>query len=142
MTWTKFFGWCVAASVMLALLNFSLKQINREYGRMLSAWDPGFAGRYKTFMRFMVKNHRFFGMSAIGVFAVHFGSVWLSGTLSVTGAITGMTLLAAASLGGYGFYINRNYRAVWLTAHRGSAFLLAVCMVVHIMDRIFLFVRL
>jgi len=142
MTWTKFFGWCVAASVMLALLNFSLKQINREYGRMLSAWDPGFAGRYKSFMRFMVKNHRFFGMSAIGVFAVHFGSAWLSGALSATGAITGTTLVAAASLGGYGFYVNRDYRAVWLHVHRGAALLLSACMVVHIMDRIFLFVRL
>lgn len=142
MTWTRFFGIWVVASVFLALLNFILKQISREYGKMLTERDPVFAGQYKAFMRFMVKNHRFFGMAAFILLMVHFSSAYLSGSRSLTGVITGAMLVILVSLGGYGFYVNRDYRAVWLQAHRGAAFLLAVSAIVHIIDRIVLTIRL
>jgi hypothetical protein len=132
MSLTETLGWCAALAAAAALMNFLLKQVSREYVKNISAANPAFASSYRTFMQFMIRNHRFFGMAAGALFAVHVGVVLSSGVSSLTGIVAGILLLTVSGLGAYGFYIRKNPRGKWIHAHRGVAFLLTMAAIAHI----------
>ncbi|HPO33465.1 MAG TPA: hypothetical protein PLI32_08955, partial [Deltaproteobacteria bacterium] len=83
-------------------------------------------------MRFMVRNHRYFGIAAGLLFLVHAGVVVASGVTSLTGIAAGLLLLALTGLGLYGFYVRKNPRGVWIHMHRGTAFILALSVIIHV----------
>ncbi len=125
-------GWCVAAAAAAALMNFVLKQVGRDYVKRISERNPGFARAYRTFMQFMVRRHRFFGIAAGFILVLHVAVVLLSGFTSITGMAAGVLLIATAGLGLYGFHVVKIPRGRWIHAHRTGAFLLLVAAVLHV----------
>jgi hypothetical protein len=132
MEFIEFFGACVAVSGIGALLNYSLKAFGRRYLPALNKRNKQMASRYRMFMQFMVKNHRYFGFATAILVAVHFTSAFLFPAYSITGLITVTLLLLVILLGIYGFYIRKDYRSAWLSVHRTAAFLLAASAAVHV----------
>jgi hypothetical protein len=120
-------------------MNFVLKQVGRDYVKRLSVKNPGFAGAYRTFMQFMVRRHRSFGIAAAVILALHVAVVVLTGYTSLTGAAAGALLLATAGLGLYGFHVVKIPRGRWLHGHRTGAFLLFVAAVAHIFYKAYVF---
>lgn len=134
-----FFGWCAALVVFAALLNFVLKYLNKHYIVPRKDLRPELVKRYRRFMQFIVKNHRYLGLSALAVFLTHLIFSVLSAVLSITGVLTGMLLLFVVSLGAYGFYVNRNLRGNWVTFHRGAAFVLGAVLISHILLKAYIY---
>ncbi len=132
MTLAQVLGWTVAGVCAAALMNFLLKQISREYLKTITEKNADFTASYRAFMRFMVRNHRYFGIAAGLLFLVHAGVVVASGVTSLTGIAAGLLLLALTGLGLYGFYVRKNPRGVWIHMHRGTAFLLALSVIIHV----------
>lgn len=131
MTPAQFFGWAIGGASAAALMNFLLKQVSREYVKTISKRNPDFARSYRTFMQFMVRNHRYFGLAAVILFLVHAGAVLLSGISSLTGIAAGILLLSATGIGLYGFHVKKNPRGRWIHLHRGAALLFALAVIVH-----------
>ncbi|HPE46627.1 MAG TPA: hypothetical protein PK380_12225, partial [Deltaproteobacteria bacterium] len=94
--------------------------------------NADFTASYRAFMRFMVRNHRYFGIAAGLLFLVHAGVVVASGVTSLTGIAAGLLLMALTGLGLYGFYVRKNPRGVWIHMHRGTAFILALSVIIHV----------
>lgn len=132
MTLAQVLGWTVAGVCAAALMNFLLKQISREYLKTITEKNADFTVSYRAFMRFMVRNHRYFGIAAGLLFLVHAGVVVASGVTSLTGIAAGLLLLALTGLGLYGFYVRKNPRGVWIHMHRGTAFILALSVIIHV----------
>ncbi len=132
-------GWCVLAAAAAALINFVLKQVGRDYVKRISERNPGFAQAYRTFMQFMVRRHRSFGIAAGIILVLHVAVVLLSGFTSLTGMAAGTLLIATAGLGLYGFHVVKTPRGRWIQAHRTFAFLLLVSAVLHISYRAHVF---
>lgn len=107
MTLAQVLGWTVAGVCAAALMNFLLKQISREYLKTITEKNADFTASYRAFMRFMVRNHRYFGIAAGLLFLVHAGVVVASGVTSLTGIAAGLLLLALTGLGLYGFYVRK-----------------------------------
>jgi len=132
MTLAQVLGWTVAGVCAAALMNFLLKQISREYLKTITEKNADFTASYRAFMRFMVRNNRYFGIAAGLLFLVHAGVVVASGVTSLTGIAAGLLLLALTGLGLYGFYVRKNPRGVWIHMHRGTAFILALSVIIHV----------
>ena len=132
MTLAQVLGWTVAGVCAAALMNFLLKQISREYLKTITEKNADFTASYRAFMRFMVRNHRYFGIAAGILLLVHAGAVVASGVTSLTGIAAGLLLLALTGLGLYGFYVRKNPRGVWIHMHRGTAFILALSVIIHV----------
>ncbi|HON95573.1 MAG TPA: hypothetical protein PLP82_08715 [Deltaproteobacteria bacterium] len=132
MTLAQVLGWTVAGVCAAALMNFLLKQISREYLKTITEKNADFTASYRAFMRFMVRNHRYFGIAAGLLFLVHAGVVVASGVTSLTGIAAGLLLMALTGLGLYGFYVRKNPRGVWIHMHRGTAFILALSVIIHV----------
>ena len=53
-----------------AIANFLIKWINRQWVMKLPK-ENAFRGAYQTIMKFLVKNHRFFGFGAAALMVAH-----------------------------------------------------------------------
>jgi hypothetical protein len=131
-------GWTVAAGILGALANYFLKLFSRTYLKGISDGHEGFLNRYRSFMRFMVRKHRLFGLAAFAVLIIHALLVILGSALSLTGAAAALALTATVSLGAYGFHVRKDLRAGWLPVHRGFAFVLLIAACVHVFYKGFL----
>lgn len=126
-------GWVTISFVLLALLNFLLKQVSREYVKKLPGEYKEFADAYRRFMQRIIRTHRYFGAAALAFYMLHAGMVvFLYKTVSVTGMVAGLILIATVFLGAYGFFVRKNLRSWWITAHRGGAFALLVSALIHL----------
>lgn len=126
-----FLGWVGATGLLGALSSYFLKLIGRTLLKGVSREHARFLGAYRTFMKFMIQNHRFFAFGALGVILVHAGLVILGSAISLTGAATAMAMVLTASLGAYGHYFRKSMRAGWLSFHRAFAFLAVFAAGVH-----------
>lgn len=136
---TRIMGIITGVMIVLALSNFFLKQISRDYVKNLPLRYKDFADAYRSFMQRMIRSHRVFGISAIVSLMVHAGMNIYSGHASVTGIISAIFLAATAGLGAYGYYVSRNLRAWWLTMHKACGFVLVLSVLVHLFCRIDIF---
>ncbi len=132
MALVELMGLFVAGVSAAALMNFLLKQVSRDYIKKISQRNPEFTKAYRSFMQFIVRNHRYFGMAAGILLVAHAGSAILSGVYSPTGTAAGVLLLATVGIGSYGFFIRKSPRGPWIHVHRGAAFLFAASAIVHI----------
>ncbi|HHO77059.1 MAG TPA: DUF4405 domain-containing protein [Deltaproteobacteria bacterium] len=131
-------GWITISLVMLALLNFVLKQISRDYVKGLHKDYKAFTDAYRRFMQHMIRRHRYFGVAALASFLVHAGLIlFFSFGIALTGLITGVLLSAVVSLGGYGYYVNKDIRSWWVAVHRGCAFALMLSALVHVFSKVY-----
>ncbi len=135
---TRIAGSIVLAALMLALSNFFLKQISRDYVKRLPASYKDFADAYRRFMQKMVRRHRFFGLAALLILPLHAALAVVFAGISLSGLATAALLVAVAGLGMYGYYLNRNLRAWWLSVHRALAFAVSVSALVHVFFKLYL----
>lgn len=135
MSLVRLLGLCAAGVSAAAVMNFLLKQVSRDYIKKISRKNPEFTKAYRSFMQFMVRNHRYFGMVAGILLLAHACAAILSGVYSLTGTAAGVLLLTTAGIGSYGFFVRKSPRGPWIHVHRGAAFLFTAAAVVHIIYR-------
>jgi hypothetical protein len=128
-----FLGTLVVAGGSGALLNYFLKVFGRKCLPVINKRNQQAAGRIRLFMQFVIKNHWFFGLSTAILVLAHFSTAYLVPVYSVSGAFSIALLFGVVILGAYGFYVNKNFRAPWLTVHRTLAFLLTFTVIIHIL---------
>ena len=140
MTLTRIIGIIMAVMIVFALSNFFLKQISRDYVKRLPPEYKDFADAYRRFMQRMIRSHRFFGFAAAVFLVVHIGLIIFFAAASLTGIIAASFLVLVVAFGVYGYYINKNFRAWWLSVHRSCAFVLLLSALVHIFYKFYIFV--
>jgi heme A synthase len=123
------FGSLIVLFYILTVLNFLVKWINKKYGPSMKSNEKGYA-RYKRFMRFIVKNHKLFGLLTIVFLLVHFFIQFNIYGLSITGLVAAGILILQILLGIYGAK-TKNKGKTWLTIHRSIAVLLFVAILIH-----------
>lgn len=115
---------------LLALLNYVVKYINRNYRKQLMKNEAGYQ-LFTKVMRFTVKNHKYFGLTVIIFLLLHFAVQMSLYGISITGAIAAIFMLAQIGLGYYGSKA-KNKGKTWLKAHRLIAVLLLISVLVHL----------
>ncbi|MFY9399352.1 MAG: hypothetical protein WAR22_13415 [Desulfomonilia bacterium] len=132
MNLTELAGWLTLAAVFGAFASFLLKQISREYVKKLGKEHADFVEAYRSFMRAVIRRHRYFGMTAAALVIAHAGLVVSRSVISASGLTSALLLFATAGLGAWGFYGRRSPRGGWLSTHRGLAFVLLISIIVHL----------
>lgn len=115
----------------LALLNFIIKYIFKYYRTTLQK-NKEFFTLYKKVMKFFVKFHRYFGMTAILCIFAHFYVQFTTKGLRLTGAFAASLMLIQAGLGMYGIYSKKKWKH-WITVHRVLAIMIGVAILIHIL---------
>lgn len=89
--------------------------------------------RFQAFMRFIVQNHRYFGIFTSVALITHFVIQYLSWGFYTSGLVAGLLLIVQGSLGAYGTYVKHKKNGPWLVVHRSVAVLLFVGILVHVL---------
>ena len=127
-------GILTAALFTLAALNFVVKFVNRKWVTRL-AKENRFKKGYIAVMKFLVKNHRFFGVGAATLMLAHVVFQVLYKWVSVTGLIAAGLAVVAVMLGGVLFKAKKRTPAM-LWAHRGAVIALICAVIAHVVTRI------
>ena len=117
-----------------AILNFCVKFVNRKWVMKLPK-ESKFKQGYTSVMKFLVKNHRFFGFGAAVLMVAHVVAQILFRWVSVTGLVTAGLAVVTVVLGVVMFKAKKRTPAM-LWAHRGSVIALIAAFVVHVVTRI------
>lgn len=128
----EFLGWLIIISYVLTILNFILKAVNKKYSKKISS-SPNFRKYYNILMKFIVKNHKLFGLLTIVFILSHFLVQFLNMGLNIPGLIAAILMLCQIFLGMYGAYINKKRTGLWFYAHRTIAVILAIAILIHIL---------
>ena len=89
---------------------------------------------YSSVMKFLVKNHRFFGLGAAVLMVAHVVLQILFKWPSVTGIITAALAVVSVALGGIMFKAKKRTPAM-LWAHRGAVIALTLAFLAHVITR-------
>ena len=117
-----------------AILNFCVKFVNRKWVMKLPK-ESKFKQGYTSVMKFLVKNHRFFGFGAAALMVAHVVVQILFRWVSITGLVTAGLAVVTVVLGVVMFKAKKRTPAM-LWAHRGSVIALIAAFVVHVVTRI------
>ena len=117
-----------------AILNFCVKFVNRKRVMKLPK-ESKFKQGYTSVMKFLVKNHRFFGFGAAALMVAHVVVQILFRWVSITGLVTAGLAVVTVVLGVVMFNAKKRTPAM-LWAHRGSVIALIAAFVVHVVTRI------
>jgi hypothetical protein len=117
-----------------AIHNFFVKWINKKWIMKLPK-ENAFRGKYQSVMKFLVKNHRFFGLGAAVMMVAHVTVQILFMWVSITGIITAGFAVIAIVLGAIMFKAKKRTPAM-LWAHRGAVIALTLSFLVHVITRI------
>jgi hypothetical protein len=117
-----------------AILNFFVKWINKKWVMNLPK-ESAFRSGYQPVMKFLVKNHRFFGLGAAVVMVSHVIVQILFMWVSVTGIVTAGLAVVAIILGAVMFKAKKRTPAM-LWAHRSTVIALTLSFLVHVITRI------
>lgn len=118
----------------VAIANFLVKWINRKWIMKLPK-EHAFRGGYQTVMKFLVKNHRFFGFGAVLVMVSHVVLQVLFMWVSMTGIITAAFAVVTVCLGVV-LFKSRKRTPAMLWAHRGAVIALILSFLVHVITKI------
>lgn len=118
----------------VAIANFPVKWINRNWVMKLPKEHPFRAG-YQPVLKFLVKNHRFFGFGAAGLTAAHVILQILFRWVSVTGIVTA-ALAAITVILGVVLFKSKKRTPAMLWAHRGAVLSLILAFTAHVVTRI------
>ncbi|MBR0576069.1 hypothetical protein KCG48_06905 [Proteiniclasticum sp. BAD-10] len=127
-----FFGWLIVISYGLTLLNYGVKFINRKYGKALGKY-PWFKKYFPGLMKFIIQNHRYFGMATVVGIVGHFLIQYSRWGFVISGAVPAGLMLLQGFLGAYGTYVKKKKRGPWLVVHRTLAAVLFVAVVFHLL---------
>ena len=117
----------------VAVLNFFIKWGNRNWIMKLPK-ENSFRSAYQSVMKFLVKNHRFFGFGAAAVMVSHVIIQIIFQWVSVTGLIAAGLALLTVALGIVMFKSKKRTPAM-LWAHRGSVIALTIVVLVHLISK-------
>ncbi len=126
----------IATAVLfgLAILNFLVKWINRKWVMKLPK-ENAFRSVYQTTMKFLVKNHRYFGFGAAALMVAHVVIQIIFAWVSITGIITAALAVVTMTIGIVLFKSKkRNPALLW--AHRGAVLTLIAAFITHVITRI------
>ena len=128
------FGWLIVIGLGVAILNYPVKLISRLW---ISKMDRNSKARliYMKIQKPLVQYHRFFAGFATIMLIVHLVIQLQYRWLSTTGLIAAGLLVLNGFIGGYGHYVKKKKKSLWLYFHRSIAFLAVVSIVVHIVMR-------
>ena len=130
-------GWITGIGFGIALLNYILKYVNKNYivkldKSKLTEKQNKFISYYREVMKLVVKNHKLVGIVTTVALISHVAlSIIIKKRISITGLVAGGLMLLMVTLGVYGVYINKDYKGKWLKYHRTIAFLLIVAIIAH-----------
>lgn len=99
----EFLGWATGALFLAAMLNYAVKRINKRWILPLPK-ESAFRQYYQKGMRILVKYHRYLGLGAALVVAVHLLVQITWEGVSVTGLTAAILLLLTAALGAVMLY--------------------------------------
>lgn len=128
----RILGWLIVTGYALTVLNYFVKFVNRKWIMAMPKEAPTRI-KYQSFMRIIVKNHRYFGIFTSIMLITHFILQYLSWGFYVTGLIAGSLMIVQGSLGAYGTYVKKKKSGPWLIVHRTVAVLLFIGMVIHVL---------
>lgn len=114
----------------LTILNYVVKFVNKKFKKQINK-NKTFAANYMKFMRFIVKNHRYFGFLAVLFLVLHFLIQFTTYGLSITGAIAASIMILQIILGIYGFKVKKKGKS-WLMIHRTVAAMILIAILIHI----------
>ena len=117
-----------------AIMNFVIKFVNRKWVMKLPK-ESKFKQGYASVMKFLVKNHRFFGLGAAALMVAHVVLQILFKWVSVTGIVTAGLAVVTVVLGIIMFKAKKRTPAM-LWAHRGAVIALILSFIVHVATRI------
>lgn len=126
----EFLGAVVVFFYGLTILNYVVKFGHRKYRSLINK-RKSFASNYMKIMRFIVKNHRYFGLLSVVFVLMHFSIQYMTHGLSVTGLIAALLMIMQVVLGVYGHRVKKKGKT-WLTIHRSVALLLLIAIAIHI----------
>jgi len=118
----------------IAIANFLVKWINRNWVMKLPK-ESVFRGGYQTVLKFLVKNHRFFGFGAAFFMVAHVILQLVFLWASVTGIITAAIAVVVVALGIVLFKQKKRSPAL-LWAHRGAVIALILAFLVHVITKL------
>jgi len=118
----------------IAILNFCVKFVNRKWVMKLPK-ESKFKQGYTTVMKFLVKNHRFFGIGAAALMVAHVVLQLIFKWVSVTGILTAVLAVVTVALGVVLFKAKKRTPAM-LWAHRGAVIALILSFIAHVITRI------
>lgn len=123
-------GIAIITLYVLTIMNYFVKLVNRKFKTQMKKNETISAG-FSAFMKFIVKNHRLFGMLTIVALLSHaFNQFYFYG-ISVTGAAAASVLVLQVGLGIYGSRAKKRGKN-WLYLHRSIAALLFIAIGVHV----------
>ena len=125
-----FLGVSIVVFYSLSVLNFIVKYINKRYRSIINS-NPKLKSVFNPFMKFIVKNHKLFGLLTAVALIAHFTVQYSLFGLSTTGAMAGATLILQVFLGGY-IYRKKIRKGFWFKFHRMLAFLLIIAIFIHV----------
>lgn len=128
------FGVLTAVLFGLAVLNYVVKFVNRKWVMKLPK-ESQFKKTYGACMKFLVKNHRFFGIGAAVLMVVHVVLQIVFKWVSVTGIVAAVLAVVTVGLGMRLFKAKKRTPAM-LWAHRGAVIALICAMIAHVITRI------
>lgn len=114
----------------LTMLNYVVKFVNKKFKKQINN-NKTFAANYMKFMRFIVKNHRYFGFLAVLFLVLHFLIQFTSYGVSITGGIAASIMIFQILLGMYGFKAKKKGKN-WLIIHRSIAVMILMAILIHI----------
>jgi hypothetical protein len=110
-----------------------MKRVHSRWVSQLPKNRKGFVDAYRVVMRFIVRNHRWFGVAAAVAVIVHLAVGLASRLVSKTGIVAGALLLALALIGVYGTFVKPgSMKGKLLMTHRTVAFVLLVFVLSHL----------
>ena len=118
----------------VAILNYCVKFANRKWVMKLPK-ESKFRQYYTSVMKFVVKNHRFFGFGAAVLMVAHVVVQILFRWVSISGIVTASLAVVTVILGAIMFKAKKRTPAM-LWAHRGSVIALIAAFLVHVITRI------
>ena len=130
-----FLGWLTGLCFALALLNYLVKWANKRWGAKLPK-DSDLKKNYNTFMKFIIKNHRFFGFGAAISLGIHLFLQITFQWVSVTGLIAAGLLILNVLMGAYLFFKLKGTRGKLFKAHRINTILLIAAVAVHVITKL------
>jgi len=130
-----FLGILTGLLISLALLNYVVKWVNRRWVVKLPK-ESKFKAAYTPVMKFLVQKHRFFGLGAAVVLAIH---VYLQITyrwVAVTGLIASSLLGVDVLIGAWLYFKQKGKRGILLYVHRAMGVALIIAIAVHVITRL------
>lgn len=126
----NFFGNIIIFLYVLTILNYVLKFINKKYSYLLKKNDK-LHSIYIKIMKFIIKNHKLFGILTVFFILSHFYIQFTTKGLSITGIIAATIMFIQVLLGIYGSK-TKNKNKTWLILHRSIAVILFIAILIHI----------